>query len=119
MCTLKQTANHVNQPNKRNNGPSNHSSRIYDLTNKQGNYNSNGKLASKKRVNVVNTVPKNTKISESRRNEKYSKKKKGPLHYNCGRQPFKKLCNKREKLSFKQLRGSRFDETRNLLGHIN
>jgi hypothetical protein len=32
MCTLKQTVNHVNQSNKRNNGPLNHSSMLHNLT---------------------------------------------------------------------------------------
>jgi hypothetical protein len=65
LCTPKQTVNHVNQSNKRNNGPSNHSSRLHNLINRQGNYNINGKLASSNRVNVVNTVPKNPEIGEN------------------------------------------------------
>ena len=85
VCTPKQTVNHVNQPNKRNNGPSNHSSMLHNLTNKQGSYNINRKLASGNRVNIVKTVPKNPKISGSvsRWNKKYSKKR--TLHYNCRR----------------------------------
>jgi hypothetical protein len=87
VCTPKQTVNHVNQPNKRNNGPSNHSSMLHNLTNKQESYNINGKLASGNRVNVVNTVPKNPKISGSVVPVKYNKKynKKRTLHYDCGR----------------------------------
>jgi hypothetical protein len=38
---------------------------LHYLTNKHGSYNINGKRASGKRVNVVNTVPKNPKFSGS------------------------------------------------------
>lgn len=61
---LKQTANHVNQSNKRNNGPLNPSSMLHNLTKKQGRY-IIGKLASGNTVNVVNTVPKKPKICGS------------------------------------------------------
>jgi hypothetical protein len=66
---------------------------LHNLTNKQGNYNINGKLASSNRVNVMNAVPKNPKIGESVVPVKVggmrSIDKKRPLHYYCGRQPFK------------------------------
>jgi len=38
---------------------------LHNLTNKQGSYNINGKLASGNKVNVVNAVPKNPKIGKS------------------------------------------------------
>ena len=36
VCTHRQTVNYVNQSNKGNNGPTNHSSMLHNLTNKQG-----------------------------------------------------------------------------------
>ena len=67
MCTPKHTVNYVNQSNKRNNGPSDHSSTLHNLNSKQGSHNINhqSKHASGNKVNVVNTVPKNPKIGGS------------------------------------------------------
>jgi hypothetical protein len=63
VCTPKQTVNYVNQSNKGNIRPSNHSSLSHNLTNKQGsrNINHESKLTCDNKLNVVNTMRKNPK----------------------------------------------------------
>jgi hypothetical protein len=95
---------------------------LHNLTNKQGNNNINRKLASGNKVNVLNTVPNNPKMGGSvvpvKVGEMRNITKKISLHYNCGRQPFKSLCNKCEELPFRKLQVSGIGETRNLFRQL-